>query len=128
MNTHHPQNQMQCGEENYKHERTLIGIWMGVIPSWRAKILSTSRMRERHRVTFDTAMDNCFHAHNIDRKPRRFQEARRRVYYCDTVNRDEEGTMLTRVYEKKSKLSTLDLIQANRARALQRRIGRSTNK
>ena len=46
--------------------------------------------------------------------------------YCvDTVNRDEEGTMLIdTVDNNKSKLSALDLTQAKRARALQRRIGR----
>ena len=41
------------------------------------------------------------------------------------MNRDEESTMLiTTVDNNKSKLSALDLTQAKRARALQRRLGR----
>ena len=50
-----------------------------------------SRVREKYRVTFDSAMDNCFHVHKDDGKTLRLQEASRRVYYFDTVNRDEEG-------------------------------------
>ena len=49
----------------------------------------------------------------------------RRLYYFDTMNRDEEGTMLiTTVDNNKSKLSTLDPTEAKRAQALRRRIGR----
>ena len=82
-----------------------------------------SRVRERYRVTFDSAMDNCFHVHKSDGKTLRSQEASRRLYYFDTVKRDEEVTMLINtVDENKSKLSALDLTQANKSRALQRRI------
>ena len=81
--------------------------------------LSMSRVREECRVTFDSAIDNCFHVHKDDEKSLRFQEASRRLCYFDTVNRDEEGTMLiTTVDNNKSKLSALDLT------ALQRRIRR----
>ena len=70
-------------------------------------------------------MDNCFHVHKDDGKTLQFQEASRRLYYFDTVNRDAEGTLLiTTVDNTKSKLSALDLAQAKRARAPQRRIGR----
>ena len=68
--------------------------WMWFYPGGIANILSMSRMREQYRVTFDSAMDNCFHVHKDDGKTLRFQEASRRLYYFDTVNRDEEGTML----------------------------------
>ena len=83
------------------------------------------RVREKYRVTFDSAMDICFHVHKDDGKPLWFQEASRRLYYFDTVNRDEEGTILiTTVDNNKNKLSALDLTQAKIARAVQRRIGR----
>ena len=99
--------------------------WVLFCPGGIVNILSMSRVREKYRVTFDSAMDNCFHVHKDDWKILRCQEASRRLYYFDTVNRDEEGTMLiTTVDNNKSKLSALDLTQAKRARALQRRIGR----
>jgi hypothetical protein len=48
-----------------------------------------------------------------------------RMHYFDTVNRDEEETMLINtVDEHTSKISAFDLTQAKRSRALQRRIGR----
>ena len=47
------------------------------------------------------------------------------MYYFDTVDRDEVGTMLiTTVEGNKSKLSARDVLQAERARVLQRTIGR----
>ena len=81
--------------------------------------MSMRREREKYRVTFDSAMDICFHVHKDDGKPLWFQEASRRLYYFDTVNRDDEGTILiTTVDNNKSKLSVLDLTQAKRTRAL----------
>ena len=87
------------------------------------------RVRERYRVIFDSAMDNCFNVHNSDGKTLQVQEARRRLYYFDPVNRDEEGTMcINTVGENKSKCLALDLARAKRARALHRRIGRPTTR
>ena len=94
-------------------------------PGGIATILSMGRVKEQYRVTFESAMDNCFHVHKYDEKSLRFQETSRRLYYFDTVNRDEDGTMfITTVYNNKSKLSALDLTQVKRAQALQRRIRR----
>ena len=113
---------MQCGDENYKHEGTLIWKWMGVVLflSWMiANILSMSRVRERYKVSFESAVDNCFHVHKSDGKTLRYQEASRRLYYFDTVNRDEEGTMfINTIDENKNKMLALDLTQVKRARAL----------
>ena len=98
--------------------------WVWYYPEGIANILSLSRVRECFRVTFDSAMDNCFHVHKAG-KVLRFQEASKRLYYFDTADRDEEGTMLTTtVDDNKRKFSALDLTQAKQARALQRRIGR----
>ena len=84
--------------------------WVWFYPGGIANILSMSKVREKHRVTFDSAMDSCFHVHKDDRKPLQFQKASRRIYYFDTMNRDEEGTMLTTTVDNnKSKLSILDL-------------------
>ena len=122
---------MQCRDENNKNMRgNMPGYgWVWFYPGGIANILSMSRVREMYRVTFDSAMDNCFHVHKDDGKKLHFQEASRRLYYFDILNRDEEGTMLiTTVDNNKSKLSALDLIQAKRARALQRRITRSNTR
>ena len=73
----------------------LLGYgWVWFYPGGIANIMSMSRVREKYRVSFDSAMDNCFHVHKDDEKTLWFQEASRRLYYFDTVNRDEEGTML----------------------------------
>ena len=85
------------------------------------------RVRERYRVTFDSAMDNCFHVHKSNGKTLQSQEASRSLYYFDTKTRDEEDIMIINAVDtNKSKLSALDLTQAKRARALQKRIGRPT--
>ena len=99
-------------------------IWVWYYPEGIVNILSLSRVRKRFRVTFDSAMDKCFHVHKAG-KVLRFQEASRRLYYFDIADRDEEGTMLiTTVDNNKCNFSALDLTQAKRARALQRCIGR----
>ena len=88
-------------------------------------LLSMSRGSKNYRVTFDSVMDNCVHAHKNDGKTLQFQEASMRLYCFDIVNRDKEGTMLIHtVDENESKMSTPDLTQTKRARALQRKIGR----
>ena len=62
-------------------------------------------MRERYRATFDSAMDNCFHVHKENGKLSKFKEATRRLYYFDTVERDEEhNVLITTVEDNKSKL------------------------
>ena len=99
--------------------------WVWYYPDGIANILSLSRVKEKYRVTFDSALDNCFHVHKADGKILKFNEATRRLYYFDTADRDETGTMLiTTVEGNKNKLSARDVIQAERARTLQRTIGR----
>ena len=85
-----------------------------------------SRVREKYRVTFDSATDNCFHMHKDDGKILRFQEGSGRLYYFYTVNRDEESTMLiTKVNNTKNKLSVPDFTQAKITQSLQRIIWRT---
>lgn len=103
--------------------------WVWYYPAGIANILSLSRVRERYRVTIDSAMDNCFHVHKDGEKIMKFKEASRRLYYFDTVDREESGTMLiTTVENNKSKLSAYDFNQAEKARVLQQRIGRPSTK
>jgi len=82
-------------------------------------------VKEKYRVTFDSALDNCFHVHKENGKILRFKEASRRLYYFDTKDRDETETLLiTTVEGNKNKLSARHVLQATHARALQRVIGR----
>jgi len=54
--------------------------WVWYYSDGIANILSLSRVREKYRVTFDSAMDNCFHVHKGDNKILKFKEANRRLY------------------------------------------------
>eukprot|EP00804_Cyclotella_cryptica_P027563 CCRYP_007501-RA/>CCRYP_007501-RA protein AED:0.35 eAED:-0.96 QI:0/-1/0/1/-1/1/1/0/333 len=98
--------------------------WVWDFPQGIANILSLSRVKEKFRVTFDSATDNCFHVHK-EGKTIKFREAMRRLYYFDTVERHEDSTILINtVDENKSKLSTYDFSRAKLARTIQCRIGR----
>ena len=89
---------------------------MWFYPKGIANILSLSRVKEKFRVTFDSALDNCFHVHNGEGKILSFAEAPRRLYYFDTEDRNEVETMfITTVADNKSKLSAQDILQATRA-------------
>jgi hypothetical protein len=93
-------------------------------PAGIANILSLSRVKDKFRVTFDSAADNAFHVHKPE-KTLIFREATRRLYYFDTASRDEYADVLvTTVSDNKSKFSAYDYSQAKLARSLQRRIGR----
>ena len=104
----------------------LLGYgWVWSYPDGIANILSLSRVKDRYRVTFDSATDNCFRVHKDNGKILKFREATRRLYYFDTADREvEESMFITTVENNKSRLSAHDFSQAKLARALQRRIGR----
>ena len=88
-----------------------------------------SRVKDKYRVTFDSATDNCFRVHKDNGKILKFQEATKRLYYFDTVDRDVEETMLiTTVDDNKSQVSAHDYSRAKIARALQRTIDKPTTK
>ena len=103
--------------------------WVWYYPEGIANTLLLSRAKQRYRVTYDSATDNCFHVHKDNKKILKFKEATRRLYYFDTADRDETGNMLiTTVQNNKSKLSAYDYSQAKKARTLQKQIGRPSVK
>ena len=59
-----------------------------------ANTLSLSRIKDKYKVTFDSATDNCFRVHKDNGKILKFQETTKSLYYFDTVNREVEETML----------------------------------
>ena len=79
--------------------------WVWYYPQGIANILSLSRVKEKYRVTFDSALDNRFNVHKENGKILHFKEASRRLYYFDTKDRDETETLLiTTVEGNKNKL------------------------
>ena len=89
-----------------------------------ANILSLSHVKEKFRVTYDSAADNAIHIHKPD-KILIFKEATRRLYYYDTADRTKESTVLIQtVDENKSKFSAYDYSRAKLAQKIQWRIGR----
>ena len=89
----------------------------------RTNILSLSRVKEKFRITFDSATDNCFHIHK-KRKLLKFREAVGRLYYFDTAECDEELTMLiTTVEDDKNRFLAYDYTKAKLDRSLQKRVG-----
>ena len=101
--------------------------WVWYFPEGIANILSLSRVKDKFRVTFDSAADNCFHVH----KPGsilKFKEASRRLYYFDTADRHEDTVLVTTVADNMSKFSAYDVSKAKIARTLQKRIGRPSVK
>merc|ERR1712086_352395 len=79
-------------------------VWF--YPDGIANILSLSRVKDKYRVTFDSATDNCFRVHKNNGKILKFQEATKRLYYFDTVEREVEEVMLiTTVNDNNSKRS-----------------------
>ena len=83
------------------------------------QVKTTLRIRCNDLVTFDSATDNCFRVHKNNGKILKFQEATKRLYYFDTVDREVEEVMLiTTVNDNKSKISAHDFSKAKIARAL----------
>ncbi len=99
-----------AGEKQTSWRGRLLGYgWVWYYPDGITNILSLSRVKERYRITYDSALDNCFHIHKGNKKIMRFKEASRRLYYFDTADRDEVGNMLiTTVENNKSKFSAYD--------------------
>ena len=98
--------------------------WVWFFPDGIANILSMSRVKEKFRVTYDSATDNSFRVHK-EGKILKFKEVTCRLYYFDTADRDEESTMLvTTVENKQNKFSAYDFLRAKLARSIQKRIRR----
>ena len=92
---------------------TMRGNLSGYGPVWYfpngiANILSLSHVKEKTRVTFESALDNTFNVHKPE-KIIQFREAGRRLYYFNTADRAEEcTTLVATVNDNKSKFSASD--------------------
>jgi hypothetical protein len=95
-------------------------------PKGIANILSLARVKDRHRVTFDSTDGNQFVIHKDDGTTRKFLESRRGLYYMNTTTAGM--ALVTTVADKKSKYSNFDYSRAVLARRLQNIIGRPSNR
>ena len=59
-------------------------VWY--FPNGIANILSLSHVKEKIRVTYESALDNTFYVHKPE-KIIQFREAGRRLYYFNTADR-----------------------------------------
>ena len=84
-------------------------------------------MKEKFLVTFNSALDNCFHVHK-EGKILKFCEAVQRLYYFDTADRTEDTVLVTTVANNVSKFSAYDVSKAKIAHTLQKHIGRPSVK
>ena len=95
-------------------------------PNGIANILSLKRVKEKHRVTYDSTNGNEFVVHKDDGTTRIFQQSNRGLFYMDSA---ETGTLLvSTVAENKSKYTNRDYSRAVLAREIQKRIGRPSTK
>jgi hypothetical protein len=100
----------------------LVGDLPGYGEVWYHPILSLARVKDRHRVTFDSTDGHQFVIHKNGGTSRKFHESQRGLYFLNTKT---AGTALvTTVADKKSKYSNRDYSRALLARKLQNIIGR----
>ena len=87
-------------------------------PNGIANILSLSKVKEKHRVTFDSDINNQFIVHHNDGTQRIFQQSSRGLYFLDTSLAPQpvtgtKGTVLvTTVADNTSNISNADYAQA----------------
>jgi hypothetical protein len=105
----------------------LIGDLPGYGPVWYhpngiANILSLARMKDRHRVTFDSDNGNRFTIHKKDGSTRDFRESKKRLYYIDT-SAEAVALTINTVDDNKSRYTNRDYSRALLARKIQGTIG-----
>ena len=95
-------------------------------PDRIANILSLARVKQCHRVTFNSDSENQFVVHKDDGTERHFKESERGLYYMDT---SLTGTLLVNTVAKnKSKYTNADYSCACLARKIQKMIGRPSTR
>ena len=90
-----------AGMKTTNHKGYLSGYgWVWFYPYGIANILLLSRVKDKYRVTFDSAINNCFKVHKDNGKLLKFQEATKRLYYFDTADREVEETTYTHYHSR----------------------------
>jgi hypothetical protein len=110
----------------------LIGDLPGYGPVWYhpngiAKIISLARMKDQHRVTFDSDNGNRFTIYQKDGSIRDFRESKKGLYCIDT-SADAVTLMINTVDDNKSRYTNRDYSRALLARKIQDTIGRPSTR
>jgi len=89
-------------------------IWFH--PNGIANILSLSRVKERHRVTYDSTNGNAFLVHRSDGSTRRFTESRDGLYFSDVLAGNKATLLVTTVASNRSSYTNDEYSQATLVR------------
>ena len=88
---------------------TTVTNMMGMLPGYGevwydpnaiANILSLKRVKEEHRVTYDSVEENAFVVHKEDGANVKFRQSPKGLYYCDMEK--EPGVLLVNTVESVS--------------------------
>jgi hypothetical protein len=91
-------------------------------PNGIANILLLARVKEKHRVTFDSDGENQFVVHKSDGTTRCFKQSRRGLYFLEANN--TSTVLVNTVEDNKSRYMNRDYSKATLARKVQNIIGR----
>jgi hypothetical protein len=95
-------------------------------PNGIVNILSLARVKEKHRVTFDSYGKNKFIVHKQDGTTRCFRQSRRGLYFLEANS--TSTVLVNTVDDKKSNYTNRNYICATLARKLQNIIGRPSTR
>jgi hypothetical protein len=105
----------------------LIGDLPGYLEVWYhlngiANILSLARVKEKHRVTFDSNGQNQFEVHKYNGTTRYFKQSRRGLYYLETST--TSTVLVNTIADNKSRYTNRNYSHATRTRKIQNIVGR----
>jgi hypothetical protein len=95
-------------------------------PNSIANILSLARVKDKHRVTFNSGDENQFIVHKSDGTTRCFKESRRGLYYLQT--KGTSTVLVSTIAANKSRYTNRDYSRAAFARKNEIIIGRPSTK
>jgi hypothetical protein len=95
-------------------------------PNGIANILSLARVKDKHRVTFDSAGGNKFVVHKTDGTTRSFLKSQRGLYFMNTAT--TSSTLVNTVDSNKTRYTNRDYSRALLATKLQNIIGRPSTR
>jgi hypothetical protein len=92
-------------------------------PAGIANILSLSKVKQKFRVTYDSAASDTFIVHKPGGTDRQFSPAAMGLYFFDTAMTPEANVLVTTVAEKSSNYKTMDVQADVMARKIQLILG-----
>jgi hypothetical protein len=119
---------LQCWRHQHGFNRRPTRVWTRMVPpNGVAYIMSLARMKDQHRVTFDSDNGNRFTIHKKDGSTRDFRKSNKGLYYIDT-NIDAVALTVNTIDDNKSRYTNRDYSHALLARKIQDTIGRPSTR